>query len=74
LDWAPPPAEFATWAASSAEYRGNCLLRVGKIAGPYPLRRDGEQLRASPEIEFAAGADGDPTAQADDVVVQRDGN
>ncbi|MEX0642518.1 MAG: HEAT repeat domain-containing protein [Pirellulales bacterium] len=58
-----------------AEYRGNLFFcEWGKSLVRYPLRRDGSSFASPKEIEFAAGADGDPYGfKPTDVVVQRDG-
>jgi putative heme-binding domain-containing protein len=58
-----------------AEYRGNLLFcEWGKSLVRYPLRREGSSFASPPEIEFAAGAEGDPYGfKPTDVVVERDG-
>jgi putative membrane-bound dehydrogenase-like protein len=58
-----------------AEYHGNLFFcEWGKSLVRYPLRRDGSSFASPQEIEFAAGAEGDPYGfKPTDVVVQRDG-
>ena len=58
-----------------AEYRGNLFFcEWGKSLVRYPLRRDESSFASPKQIEFAAGAEGDPYGfKPTDVVVQRDG-
>ena len=58
-----------------AEYRGNVFFcEWGKSLVRYPLRRNESSFASPKEIEFAAGAEGDPYGfKPTDVVVQRDG-
>jgi putative membrane-bound dehydrogenase-like protein len=57
------------------EYRGNLFFcEWGKSLVRYPLVRAGSGFSSHNEIEFAAGAEGDPYGfKPTDVVVQRDG-